>query len=263
VQISTWRLEAGSAGAQISLPIYRFGTPGARPKAYIQGGLHADEGPGMRAAVQLIEKLRQKDAAGLLKGEIILVPAANPLGLTQSLLGTPIGRFDLANGGNFNRAYPDLTGLVVDRLTGKLGSDQAENVETIRRALRAAVAEWSTIRPADRLKQQLLSCAVDADITATVLRRSTSILAHRSGPMPRIWRPASMLNWSSSPRFPAESHLTRPYPLPGGSCRKGSASTRQPFPYHRPAWRQRSNCVVRKMSARPWEKRMPKDCSTS
>ena len=27
--------------------VLRFGTPGARPKAYLQAGLHADELPGM------------------------------------------------------------------------------------------------------------------------------------------------------------------------------------------------------------------------
>ena len=40
-------LPAGPSGFSRSLTVLRFGTPGARPKAYLQAGLHADELPGM------------------------------------------------------------------------------------------------------------------------------------------------------------------------------------------------------------------------
>ena len=34
-------------GTRREIEVLRFGTPGARPKAYLQAGLHADELPGM------------------------------------------------------------------------------------------------------------------------------------------------------------------------------------------------------------------------
>ena len=39
-------LLTASPGSARHLTIYRFGTPGARPKVYLQAALHADETPG-------------------------------------------------------------------------------------------------------------------------------------------------------------------------------------------------------------------------
>ena len=50
-------------------------------------------------------ELTALEAQGKVLGEIILVPAANPLGLAQAIHGAPFGRFDLSTGTNFNRAY--------------------------------------------------------------------------------------------------------------------------------------------------------------
>ncbi len=36
-----------SPGTARSLTVHRFGAPGARPKAYLQAGVHADEIPGL------------------------------------------------------------------------------------------------------------------------------------------------------------------------------------------------------------------------
>jgi predicted deacylase len=55
--------------------------------------------------------LSQAERRGELRGEIILVPVANPPGLAQVLLSGGIGRFDLASGRNFNRDFPDLAAL--------------------------------------------------------------------------------------------------------------------------------------------------------
>lgn len=151
-------------GATYTIPVHRFGCAGARPKVYIQGGLHADEGPGMRAALSLLERLQRLDTQNRVLGEIILVPAANPIGLNQRLLGGPIGRFDLATGGNYNRGYPDLSTMIAPRLEDRLGPDAARNVEAIRAELLAAVEEWSPNGAADTLRKTLMGLCVDADI---------------------------------------------------------------------------------------------------
>ena len=40
-------------GTTRSITVHRYGSPAARPKAYIQAGLHADEIPGMLCAHHL------------------------------------------------------------------------------------------------------------------------------------------------------------------------------------------------------------------
>src|SRR3712207_2406631 len=110
-------------GADLSLTVHRFGDPGARPKVYVQAALHADEIPGMIAAHHLRERLIGLEAEGRIKGEIVLVPSANPSGLAQRVLGEHIGRFNLADGINFNRGYPYLVPQVADRVEGRLTED--------------------------------------------------------------------------------------------------------------------------------------------
>jgi predicted deacylase len=83
-------------------------------------------------------------------GEVVLVPAANPIGMAQRVLhGTHQGRFDLASGENFNRHYTDLTEKPwPPAVHGRLGSDAAANVALVRAALREAVAAMPGDHPA-------------------------------------------------------------------------------------------------------------------
>ena len=75
---------------------------------YVQASLHAEELPGMLAAFHLRALLDQAEAAGRLRGEVVLVPVANPIGLAQRIDHKPMGRFELDSSENFNRHYPDL-----------------------------------------------------------------------------------------------------------------------------------------------------------
>lgn len=140
-RIDRLALPAASPGARHELLALRFGAPGARPKAYLQASLHADETPALLVAHHLLALLEAADAAGEIRGEVVLVPFANPIGLGQQLLGSQIGRFALDGGGNFNRGFPDLGPDVADRVAGRLGPDAAANVEAIRSAFGAALAD--------------------------------------------------------------------------------------------------------------------------
>lgn len=156
---------AGSGpGTRHSVPVLRFGAAGARPKAYVQGGLHADEAPGMVAALALAEALAALEAEGRVAGEIVVVPAANPIGLSQRLFGAHEGRFDLRDGGNFNRGFPALTDAAAARLDGRLGPVAEVNAAAVRGALAAALAELRPRAPAERLKHALLALSLDADL---------------------------------------------------------------------------------------------------
>lgn len=156
-------LPSPAPGTRRSLLVHRYGTPGARPKAYFQAALHADEIPGLLVAQHLLCALERAQAEGRLLGEVVVVPVANPIGLGQHLSGRVLGRFDFEATGNFNRGFPDLAVLALERLRGRLGADPATNVARIREALGAEMAVQPATREADALKRALLGLALDAD----------------------------------------------------------------------------------------------------
>ncbi|MYM70058.1 deacylase [Pseudoduganella sp. FT55W] len=160
----THPLSAPHANAAYALTSFHFGTPGSGKKVYIQGSLHADEVPGMLVAQFLRTELAALEAAGKISGEIVLVPAANPIGLAQAIHGAAFGRFDLTTGVNFNRAYKHVANDLKKSLAGKLGQDAAANVALIREHARAAIADWTPATDAETLKKTLMTLAIDADI---------------------------------------------------------------------------------------------------
>jgi predicted deacylase len=164
MQANTHRisLEDGSTSSQLSS--FHFGAPGTGKKVYIQAALHADEVPPMLVAQFLRKELQALDSAGKIRGEIILVPAANPLGLAQAIHGAPFGRFDLSTGINFNRTYKHVAEDLKTSLAGLLGPDPDANVALIRAHARDSVAGWEPKTDADALKKILLEMAIDADI---------------------------------------------------------------------------------------------------
>jgi hypothetical protein len=156
-------LPSMSPGTDRYLKVHRYGMPGARPKAYIQASLHADEIPGMMAAHHLLRRLDEADKRGEISGEIIVVPVANPIGLGQIINGTQAGRYDLRGGGNFNRHWPDLFDGLVAATAGKLGADAASNVAVVRQAIGAALDKMSANSEFPALRLALSKLAYDAD----------------------------------------------------------------------------------------------------
>ena len=157
-------LPAASAGTQRHVRSLHFGTGTSGRKAYLQAALHADEVPPMLVAQCLIERLAALEAAGAIAGEIILVPMANPIGLSQDVQGSAFGRFDLGTGVNFNRQFRHLTPALIPALEGRLGPDMAANTRTIRAACRSLLAAWQPTSEAEALKQLLQTLAADADL---------------------------------------------------------------------------------------------------
>jgi predicted deacylase len=164
MQVHKHPLSGPHANAAYELTSFHFGTPGAGKKVYIQGSLHADEVPGMLVSQFLRKELLALEAAGLIAGEVILVPAANPIGLAQAIQGAAFGRFDLTTGINFNRAYKHVAEDLKQSLEGKLGQDEQANVRLIREHARASIADWQPATDAETLKKTLMTLAIDADI---------------------------------------------------------------------------------------------------
>ena len=168
MQVQQHPISSAHASVACQLSSFHFGTAAAGSrsgkKVYIQAALHADEVPGMLVSQFLRRELLALEAAGKIHGEIILVPAANPIGLAQAIHGAPFGRFDLTTGINFNRAYRHVADELKTTLDGQLGQDAQANVALIREHARAAVAAWRPSTDAETLKRTLLGMAIDADI---------------------------------------------------------------------------------------------------
>jgi len=151
-------------GVQHSLQVMRFGVGLTGPKAYIQASLHADEAPAMLVAHQLAQALANHEQSGALLGEVTVVPYANPIGLAQIQLGQQEGRFDLTDGINFNRGYPDLADLVQDGVAHQLNGNACHNVNVIRQAFRDALQALIPTSTTQHLKHTLMGLAIDAEV---------------------------------------------------------------------------------------------------
>lgn len=158
------RLGPSQLGTERTVTSLHYGTPDAGQKAYLQASLHADEVPGMLVMHHLIPMLDAAEAAGRIRGEVVLVPFANPIGLDQRFFLGGVGRFDAASGENFNRGYPEFLAALTPTIARRLGPDEAGNRETIRAALRAHVAALPEPTELACLRKTLSSLACDADV---------------------------------------------------------------------------------------------------
>lgn len=164
MHIHTHPLSGAGLGQQRQLTSFHYGPSDSGRKAYIQAALHADELPGMLVAHHLREQLQRLEDAGRLRAEIVIVPVANPIGLAQTLLRTPVGRFDLASGENFNRHYPAFFEPLLPLLEGRLGPDGQANVRTIRAAMHEVLQAMPAANELASLRKALMELACDADL---------------------------------------------------------------------------------------------------
>lgn len=164
MQIRKHRLTQACMGAERKLVSVHFGPQKSERKAYIQAGLHADEAPGYLVAARLLELLQKADEAGEVLQQIVIVPAANPIGLSQWGTDTLQGRFDNSDNINFNRRYDDLVEETAASIKGKLTAGSDENIQLIRGVIGNILRARKTVTEAEELKNLLLTLSHDADI---------------------------------------------------------------------------------------------------
>ncbi|MGE8153178.1 succinylglutamate desuccinylase [Pseudomonas vancouverensis] len=92
-------------GEAVRVAAWRYQGDGSGPVVHLQAGVHADEIAGMLVLHLLMPRLQAAEAAGRLKGQVTVVPQANPLGIGQFRQGRILGRFHDATGHNFNRGF--------------------------------------------------------------------------------------------------------------------------------------------------------------
>ena len=152
----------GSGGRH--LVVHRFGQLGARPKVYLQAALHANELPGAMALHHLMPMLAKADAAGRVRGEVVVVPTVNPIGLSQLVGNRHLGRYEQLGRDNFNRNWLDLAPAVAERVGERLGADAAANVARVREAALAALGELRPLNELQTLRVEVLKLSIDADV---------------------------------------------------------------------------------------------------
>jgi predicted deacylase len=160
----TINLPKYAVGTQHSLKAWHFGKPGARPKVYIQAGIHADELPANLTASKLLPLLLQADEEGKITGEIILVPVANPIGFNHVSLRTHDGRHHAPSGENYNRGFPDVSDTVLDAIDGKMAEGRAQDLALVRAEIGKALNAVEPSNEAQALRLELMKMAHDADI---------------------------------------------------------------------------------------------------
>jgi predicted deacylase len=165
-----------SLDAARQLVVHRYGVRGARPKAYLHASLHADEVPAMLVLHHLVRLLDEADRAGGIKGEIVVVPMANPIGVAQVINARHVGRYELAGGGNFNRNWPDLFVGLAERVRDRLTDDAVRNVTVVRAAMLADLEARTAGNELASLRLALARLAVDADIVLDCHCDSESLL---------------------------------------------------------------------------------------
>ena len=160
-------LTSQASGTQRQLVSWHFGNCDASPKVVIQSSLHADELPGMLVTLHLRRLLEEQEQAGKIKGQVVLIPVANPIGLDQTLLHSQLGRFELATGQNFNRNYPDVASWLLEPDVGlwqQLTPDSVANTSIVRQAMRQALLRHSPVTELDCMRHTLMQLALDADV---------------------------------------------------------------------------------------------------
>lgn len=198
---------------------FTFGKATDGPHVYVQGGLHADEGPGMLAARLLVDRLNEEDRAGKIRGRVTVVPAANPLAFGQFLHGDQQGRFDHYDGRNFNRDYPDLAAQAIASLGDTLTDDPQSNTARIRQALLQALETVEPSAPSDRLRHELMRLALPADVVidlhcdgeAEVHLYTQPVSLERVLPLAALTRCRAVLVADVSGGEPFDEALTKPW----------------------------------------------------
>ena len=163
MHIRQFSLATNITPCQHSIHSFHFG-PQTGKKVYLQASLHADELPGMLVLTHFKKILQQAENENKLRAEFVLVPIANPIGLTQTVLYQPIGRFELNSKENFNRNFPDISDALIKNIKDQLNQDEEHNTKAIRNSIFNALDHIKPTTALENLRLTLLKLAHDADI---------------------------------------------------------------------------------------------------
>lgn len=154
-----------ASGAALTVPVYRLKGQSEAPSVYIQANMHGAEVQGNAVIYQLLELLRETD----IKGDITLVPYANPVGANHKNGEYTLGRFDPITGVNWNRMYHFDESIIKPFVQQCIGKDDA-TIEADFKALMISTIEQKLdhniygLTTGQRIAYQLQLLAHQADL---------------------------------------------------------------------------------------------------
>jgi len=116
-----------ASGAKLTVPVYRLKADSDNksmekvPSVYIQANMHGAEVQGNAVIFQLLELLKNIK----IKGDITLVPYANPVACNHKNGEYTLGRFDPITGMNWNRMYHFDQSIIKPFVQECIGKDDA------------------------------------------------------------------------------------------------------------------------------------------
>jgi len=159
-----------ASGAALTVPVYRLKADKSNdqqkhPSVYIQANMHGAEVQGNAVIFQLLELLRNIK----IKGDITLVPYANPVGCNHKNGEYTLGRFDPITGVNWNRMYHFDESIIAPFVQSSIGKDdqtieanfKALMIESIEQKLDHNIFGLTT---GQRIAYQLQRLAHQADL---------------------------------------------------------------------------------------------------
>ncbi len=170
----TTSLPSHTPGTTHTLLKHSFGGADAARSAYLQAGTHADEHPGLLVLQHVIGQLQVLEQQGRILGRIVIVPFANPVGLGQQVFGQMVGRYNLANGENFNRNFPDITQRLIAEL--KHNPPAKNDLPAIKALFAKALTASAPNETVAANKYWLLKQALEHDILLDLHCDTSSIL---------------------------------------------------------------------------------------
>jgi predicted deacylase len=155
-----------ASGAKLTVPVYTFKQGScSSPNVYIQANMHGAEVQGNAVIFQLLELLQQCD----LKGNITLVPYANPVACNHKNGEYTLGRFDPITGVNWNRMYHFDQSVIIPFAEKNLNASEKEIKEKFQQLLVTEIEQklkhnvWG-LTTGQRIAYQLQRLAHQADI---------------------------------------------------------------------------------------------------
>ncbi|MDG1751964.1 MAG: M14 family metallopeptidase [Thalassotalea sp.] len=154
-----------ASGAALTVPVYRLKGEGDAPSVYIQANMHGAEVQGNAVIFQLLELLRNTK----IKGDITLVPYANPVGCNHKNGEYTLGRFDPITGVNWNRMYHFDESIIKPFVRESIGKDD-KTIEANFKALMISSIEQKLdhnifgLTTGQRIAYQLQRLAHQADL---------------------------------------------------------------------------------------------------
>ncbi len=150
-------------GQDLTVPVFTVTGELDGPKVYIQANMHGAEIQGNAVIYQLLNRLKTLE----IRGQITIVPQANPLGGNQKSGEYTMGRFDPLTGENWNRQYYCNLDFLPEFVAANIAVDddmvRQRFREKLQQQLAEAVANPLGVKSGQHICYALQQLATEAD----------------------------------------------------------------------------------------------------